>query len=145
MIKLIKAIAGILFTYFVLRYAYFYFTPQSYWFHYYSVEPAQPVMSKDSIQFISDADVRHKHMLAWNDILYCRQGDGEFKFTTNYESQKYQTESRVDKRRVVSTWKYKPISFTDIECYLQSEATAILPFNIKKEPQITQSSLFKIQ
>ena len=108
---------------------YYKVVPTSSYFIYYDVSPAKSQFDiGEDLIFVSDAEFFKSGDYRWRDILRCWDERGVLRFS------EYNSWSRIDpkERRTVS-WKYwwlKPNK--DIECYLESQISVELPYNIIK-------------
>lgn len=114
-----------------------------YWFKYESVEPAKKVFSDDeTLEFVSNADIRRPIQMRWNDILYCkRKGEDDFSYITNYETSIVQT---TPKKTIDKKWLYKPnYPGFPATCYLRTEVIGKPPM-VSEKIQVLTSQEFKV-
>ena len=132
--------------FFVLQYAFLYFSPTAWYFEYSSVEPFSiPVsVNGDHIEMQSTLSVAIQGELEWNDVLRCMNTDtNRFDYVGEYNTRSanvIETDGLV-----VSRWTYRgemPRNAT--YCRMDSTITRHLDFGIKKE-QFIQSSVFKVE
>lgn len=126
--------------YLMILFAFFWFSPTSWYFQYFSVEPvAKPVeIGSDFILMESDLRVVTDGNLRWNDVLRCSQTNGIFTFFSNYDTEAdmvFRTERRA------TQWEYRgELPTEESTCRMYSTITRELPFGIQKQQVITSET-----
>lgn len=129
----------VLYVYFIL------FSPTKWWFWYESVVPAKETYSiNEPLVFTSNRVVHKELSMSWQDTLRCDLDGDElgFIYFSGYASSGV---VRPKAGLYSSSWKYNSLTpHTGATCYLESNISVTLAFNIKKE-QTIQSIHFKIE
>lgn len=114
----------------LLKLAFYSFISYSYYFQYYSVEFSHVAYDKKgpSLVFVSDSEVYREMDFEWNDVLYCKDKDGEFAYFSVYPSNKDATPSKL---RSKAKWHYRKAFPTNGVCYLEPGPSVVFPFGLK--------------
>lgn len=121
----------------IVQYAYISYQDSSKYFEYYRVEPLQKeLLIGEDLWFLSDSIIHEKLDLYWEDSLYCdMDSNGTYEIFSTYLSSK--TDSQPTDNEELKPWRYDSATpKKEVECYLRSNTSTRVEYNIKKSQTI---------
>lgn len=109
--------------------------PATDFFNYASVEFVK--VDGDGLVFASTRIVKVTEPIAWNDVLFCDDGQ-EYRFFSNQATESQNPQLSLEYRTV--TWNYQSAIPKGRECYLESQITMTVRGYLKK--QVVESKKF---
>lgn len=111
------------------------FLPTTYWFEYFSVEPAQSQFDLgEKPVILSDNTVYQTVQMNWNDVMRCDFDDG---YGYGYFSQYESSATHHKHERKISRWIYQAqVPEVPATCIIDSTITINLPLGFTKEQKL---------
>ncbi len=129
--------AGVLYC---LEYSFYRVMPAQFWLTYYDIKPTAPLFATpDQPKFQGHYKVSNRVEVEYLNILRCNKDETGFDRISQYRAEAFFT----DKGEFTESWLYDAKTSVGV-CYLETNITLELPYNIEKDKKIIGDSFIII-